>query len=171
MMIVSKTDARGIISFGNDNFVKVSGYPETELIGTPHNILRHPDMPKAIFYLMWQKIQRGKNIMAIVKNLSKNGDYYWVTTDFEIRRDRDRKIQSYLAFRQAAPRYVVKEIESLYTIMLDIEEKLGMDESLLYLEGYLDERGMSYEEYIQSLVAPKGLSETLFVKMRDIFGS
>jgi len=170
MMLVSKTDARGIISFGNDNFVKISGYEESELIGQPHNILRHPDMPKAIFYLMWQSIKKGNNIMAVVKNLSKSGDYYWVTTDFEIRKNRDGKVVSYIAFRQAPPRHVIDEMESLYTIMLDIENKMGMDESLLYLEGYLDERGMSYDEYIQDLAAPKGFGATLFTKMKGIFG-
>ena len=70
-MLVSKTNAKGVITYGNENFVDISGYSESELIGSPHNILRHSDMPKAIFYLMWQRITRGRNIMAVVKNLSK----------------------------------------------------------------------------------------------------
>ena len=170
-MLVSKTDAKGIISFGNDTFVRVSGYSESEIIGEPHNILRHPDMPKAIFYLMWKSIKSGKNIMAVVKNLSKCGNHYWVTTDFEIRKDRDGRIQSYIAFRQAAPRNVIKEIEPLYAKMLDIEKSHGMDESLEYFYGCLDEKGMSYDEFIKDLAAPKGLAATFFTKMKELFPS
>jgi len=168
-MLVSKTNSRGIIIYGNENFVDISGYSESELIGSPHNILRHPDMPKAIFYLMWQRIRKGKNIMAVVKNLSKNGDHYWVTTDFDIRKDRDGKIQSYMAFRQSAPRNVIDTIEKLYEKMLEIEDEHSMDESLEYLDGYLEERGMDYDKFIEDLAAPKGIGATFFKKMKNLF--
>ncbi len=168
-MLVSKTNSKGVIIYGNENFVDISGYSESELIGTPHNILRHPDMPKAIFYLMWQRIRKGKNIMAVVKNLSKSGDHYWVTTDFDIRRDRDGKINSYMAFRQSAPKHVVDTIEKLYAKMLEIESEHSMDESLEYLDGYLEERGVDYDKFIEDLAAPKGISATFFKKMKEMF--
>ncbi len=167
-MLVSKTDAKGVIMFANDNFVDVSGYSMEELVGQPHSILRHPDMPRAIFYHMWDSIKHGNNIMAVVKNKTKRGDHYWVTTDFEIRRDREGRIQSYIAFRHAAPRHVVREIEPLYASMLEIEKKYGMDASFAYLEGYLETIGMSYDAYIQRLAAPKGLAATVFTKMKEI---
>ena len=107
-MLVSKTDAQGNITYGNSKFVEIAGYKESELIGSAHNILRHPDMPKAVFYLMWQSIQNGKNIMAVVKNLSKNGDHYWVTTDFEIQKNREGKIRNYIAFRHPASKISLK---------------------------------------------------------------
>ncbi len=169
MMIVSKTDTKGIITYGNSNFVKISGYKESELIGSPHNILRHPDMPKAIFYLMWQSIKNGKNITAVVKNMARSGDHYWVVTDFDIKRDRDMKITSYIAFRQAAPKNVVKEIEDLYTILLDIEKEHGMDASIEYLESFLAEKGVNYNQYIEQLAKPKGLVGAFFNKMKSMF--
>lgn len=168
-MLVSKTDAKGVISYGNRNFVEVSGYKESELIGSPHNILRHPDMPKAIFYMMWESIKQGKNIMAVVKNLAKNGDHYWVTTDFDIRRDQNGYIRNYIAFRQGASKAIVKEIEPLYKKMKEIEDEHGMDASIAYFEGFLEEKNMSYTEYIEALAKPKGLAGTLFEKMKKLF--
>ena len=71
--IVSETDETGKITFANDYFMEVSGYSQEELIGKPHSIVRHPDMPKVVFKLLWQTISAGKNINAVVKNLAKDG--------------------------------------------------------------------------------------------------
>ncbi len=76
--ILSTTDLKGNITRVNDYFIEICKYSKEELIGAPHSIVRHPDMPKAIFYLMWQYIQNGNNITAVVKNMAKNGDHYWV---------------------------------------------------------------------------------------------
>jgi PAS domain S-box-containing protein len=168
--IVSKTDTTGKIIYGNDYFTEISGYKESELIGQPHNILRHPDMPKAIFYLMWQYLQSGRNIMAVVKNLAKNGDHYWVTTDFDIRRDRSGNISYFIAFRQAAPRHVVKEMEALYARLLEVEKEHGMEASIEYLKGFLEERNMNYDQFIEDLAKPKGLKALFFEKMKKLFG-
>ncbi len=168
-MLVSKTDAKGVISYGNRNFVEISGYKESELIGSPHNILRHPDMPKAVFYIMWESIKHGRNIMAVVKNLARNGDHYWVTTDFDIRRDKSGHIRNYIAFRQGASKSIIKEIEPLYNKMNEIEKEHGLDASIAYLEGYLEEKKMSYNQYIEELAKPKGLAGVLFEKMKLLF--
>ncbi len=168
-MLVSKTDAKGNITYGNSKFVEIAGYKESELIGSPHNILRHPDMPKAAFYLMWQSIQNGKNIMAVVKNLSKNGDHYWVTTDFEIQKNKEGKIRNYIAFRHTASKNVVKVIEPLYAKMLEIEEEHGMDASIDYLEAFLEEKKMSYNQFIEDLAKPKGIAAIVFDKMKKLF--
>ncbi|MBP5779253.1 MAG: PAS domain-containing protein, partial [Campylobacter sp.] len=82
-IIVSKTDANGIITYANDYFVEVCQYSQEELLGSPHNIVRHPDMPKVAFKLMWDTINKGENFKAVVKNLAKDGRYYWVITDFD----------------------------------------------------------------------------------------
>lgn len=168
-MIVSKTDASGIITYGNRNFVKISGYEESELVGSPHNLLRHPDMPKAIFYLMWESIKEGKNIMAVVKNLAKSGAHYWVTTDFDIHTSKVNGERTYIAFRQAAPKHAVKEIEPLYKTLIRIEKEQGMKESIAYLNGFLDEKGMDYHQYIESLVTDTGLTGMMFNKMKQLF--
>ena len=86
--ILSKTDTKGIIEYGNEYFVEISGYSEEELIGKPHNIIRHPDMPKIVFKLLWQRIKNREDITAVVKNLAKDGRYYWVMTEFDIKVDK-----------------------------------------------------------------------------------
>ena len=75
--IVSKTDTKGIIEYGNDYFVEISGYSEAELIGQPHSIVRHPDMPKESGLELWNTIQAGKIWNGIVKNKTKDGNFYW----------------------------------------------------------------------------------------------
>ncbi|MDA3878485.1 MAG: PAS domain-containing methyl-accepting chemotaxis protein [Halothiobacillus sp.] len=76
--LVSTTDLKGIITYANDIFIHVSGYSRAELIGKNHNIIRHPDMPPAAFANLWQTLKKGESWRNIVKNRSKNGDYYWV---------------------------------------------------------------------------------------------
>lgn len=78
VIIVSETDQKGIINYANDDFCKISGYSIDELVGNAHNIVRHDDMPKAAFKDLWQTIQEGKIWKGIVKNKTKNGDFYWV---------------------------------------------------------------------------------------------
>ena len=168
-MLVSKTDLKGVIMYGNRKFVEVVGYKENELIGANHNILRHPDMPKAIFYLMWKSIKSGKNIMAVVKNKARNGDHYWVTTDFTINRDRDNKIKTYTAFRYPTSKKVKKEIDILYKKMLEIEESHSMEQSIEYLKGFLEEKNMSYNQYIENLAKPTGILAFFFNKEKKRF--
>lgn len=77
--LISGTDSRGNIIYCNEAFIEVSGYKKEELIGQPHNMIRHPDMPSAVFKEMWQTISSGHVWMGLVKNRRKNGDYYWVS--------------------------------------------------------------------------------------------
>lgn len=168
-MIVSKTDTSGNILYVNDYFCEVAGYEVDEVLGRPHSILRHPDMPKAIFFLMWQNIQNGLNITAVVKNLAKTGEYYWVTTDFEFQRDREGDIESYIAFRRPANKKVVAAISDLYSRLIDIEKRHGVEASLVYLQGYLDEHHTDYHTFINNLVNPKSMFEKLFQVMKKTF--
>lgn len=78
ILIVSETDAKGIIKYANDDFCKIAGYTREELIGQPHNLVRHQDMPKAAFKDLWDTVQKGNIWKGIVKNKTKNGGYYWV---------------------------------------------------------------------------------------------
>ena len=168
--IVSKTDPKGNIIFVNKSLCEISGYTENELIGVSHSIFRHPDMPKSIFFLIWSSLLRGKPVSGVIKNLAKSGKYYWVIADFDIKRDETGKINSFIAFRRVAPRQVIDEVEELYASMLKIEKRHGMEGALSYLEAYLEERGMSYEEFLNDLITPKGLMAKLlntFKKMID----
>lgn len=168
-IIVSKTDKKGRILYVNDYFCEVTGYTPNEVLGAPHNIIRHSDMPRAIFYLMWKTIQNGDNITAIVKNLSKSGKYYWVTTDFEHHQNSKGEIDSYIAFRRPASDRAIEGVEGLYASLIDIERRHGMEASLVYLQGYLDERHTNYHELMDTLVKPKSLMEKFFNIMKKTF--
>ena len=168
--IVSKTDLKGKIIFTNKNFSEISGYSEAELITQPHNILRHPDMPKAVFFLVWQSLLAGKPISGIVKNLAKDGRYYWVIADFETKTNSKGDIIALTAFRRAVPQNVIDSTENLYKTMLSIEKKHGMEKSLAYLEAFLEEHDLTYNEFIENLIKPKGILGTLINTFKKMFG-
>jgi len=144
--IVSETDEKGKITFVNDYFIEVSGYSEEELMGKPHSIVRHPDMPKVVFKLLWETISQGKNINAVVKNLAKDGRYYWIFTEFESRRDTDTgKIIGYHAARKSISKHVLEIIADLYAKLLKIEKNEGVEASEKYLISFLKEKGDDIE--------------------------
>lgn len=151
-VIMSKTDSEGIIEYANDYFMEMSGYEEFELMGQPHNIIRHPDMPKIVFKLLWERLQEGKNVHVIIKNLTKEGSYYWVLTNFEIKYNKKGQIISYFAHRKAAPSSAIYEIEKLYKIILSIEKKRSPEIAEKYFYSFLEESGKTYDEYILSLL-------------------
>ncbi len=168
--IVSKTDRKGIIEYGNDYFVQICGYSEAELVGQPHSIIRHPDMPRIVFKMMWERILNDQNIMALVKNMAKDGRYYWVVTEFETKKDPiTNQIVGFTAFRKAAPKEAVRKIERLYEKLLEIEAVGGMEASEKYLRGYLEEAGKSYDEYIDGLVGNDGIFKLFFKMMKALF--
>ena len=168
--IVSKTDAKGIIEYGNDYFVEISGYTEAELIGRPHSMVRHPDMPSVVFKMMWDRINRAQNIMAVVKNMAKDGSYYWVVTEFEPKVDPiTNDIISHTAFRKAAPQNAIDTMEPIYQKLLEIEKDAGMEASEKYFRGFLEEKKVTYDEFINELVGNKGLFKIFFAAMKKIF--
>ena len=165
--LVSKTDEKGRILYVNDTFCDVTGYEEVEVLGKAHNILRHPDMPAVIFFLMWKQIESGKNIRALIKNLAQSGEYYWVSTDFETHYENNSK--TYIAFRRAVPKKAVRSIEPLYAHLLKIEKIHGLEASLVYLQGFLHEKHFTFEEYMDSILKPKGFMAILFNAMKNTF--
>ncbi|MEA3228058.1 MAG: PAS domain-containing protein [Campylobacterota bacterium] len=168
--IVSKTDDKGIIEYGNDYFVEISGYTEAELLGQPHSIVRHPDMPKVVFKMMWDRIKQGKNIMAVIKNLSKSGSYYWVVTEFEPKIDPvSGDVISYTAFRKAASQKAIDAITPIYAKLLEVEAEGGVEASEKYLRGYLEEQGTTYDDLIDELVGNHGMFQIFFKAMKKLF--
>ncbi|MCO6163203.1 PAS domain-containing protein [Flavobacterium sp. NRK F7] len=152
-VIMSKTDAFGTIEYANEVFVDVCGYEDYELMGQPHSIIRHPDMPKVIFKVLWEKLKNGENFHAIVKNLAKSGRYYWVITDFEISKNEAGEIVNYFARRRAVPQEVItNHIEPLYKKLWQIEAASGMEYSEKYLTGFLEEKNKTYVQYILELI-------------------
>ena len=144
--IVSETDAKGKITYCNDYFMEVSGYNEEELIGKAHNIVRHPDMPKVVFKLLWETISAGKNINALVKNLAKDGRYYWIFTEFEIRKNTDTgEIIGYHAARKKISKHVIEIIAGLYAELLQIEKDDSIEAAQKYLVNFLKEKGDDIE--------------------------
>lgn len=121
-VIVSETDTKGKIIYANRKFCEISGYTVDELIGQPHNIIRHPDMPKKAFAAMWDAIQKGQTWTGFVKNLRKDGKYYWVETTISPTLDSDGNIKSYIAARKPASRHAIEESQALYKTMLETEK-------------------------------------------------
>ncbi len=168
--IVSKTDTKGIITYVNDYFMKISGYTQSEMIGQPHNIIRHPDMPRVMFKLLWKNISAGKDMHAVIKNRAKNGKYYWVFTAFDIHYDKDNNIDGYTAYRRGVNNRTIKKIGKLYSKLLEIEEQEGTKASEKYLKKFLDKKDMSYDQYVWSLISHNKSSSKFFAKMKKLFG-
>ncbi len=149
--IVSKTDTKGKITYCNEIFIKMSGYSEEELLGKAHNIVRHPDMPKAVFKLLWERIQTKKEIFAYVKNLSKDGRYYWVFANVTASVDSRGNIIGYYSVRIKPNEHAITTIAALYQEMIRIEQYEGVEGSLRYLNTLLDEKGVCYDAFIIAL--------------------
>lgn len=149
--IVSKTDTKGKITYGNQEFIKMSGYMEEELLGAPHNIIRHPDMPKVVFKLLWKTIADKKEIFAYVLNLAKDGSHYWVFANVTPDYDKDGKHVGYLSVRRKPSEEALKEIKLLYKQLLD-EERIGtVVDSEKLLKKVLSEKGMTYEGFVLAI--------------------
>ncbi len=150
-IIVSKTDTKGIITYGNELFIKMSGYTEEELLGANHNIIRHPDMPKIVFKLLWDTVQAKKEIFAYVKNMAKDGSYYWVFANVTPSYDLKGNIIGYYSVRRIPSREAINKIAPIYDALSNAEKSGGMSESLKLLDSALSSAAMSYEEFVLSL--------------------
>ncbi|HEX5329965.1 PAS domain-containing protein [Sulfuricurvum sp.] len=166
VLIVSRTNKRGIIEYANRDFCTVSGYSMEELMDRSHSIVRHPDMPGVIFKLMWERLHNNQDIFAVVKNLTKNGDYYWVTTHFEIRKHPyENRVVGYVAHRRGADAHLVTKITPLYEELLAIEKAEGLAASEAYFNDYLKAKKMTYDEFIEKTALKEGLLTSMFKKL------
>ena len=153
--IVSKTDTKGRITYGNKIFIEFSGYEEEELLGSQHNIIRHPDMPRAVFQLLWDTISQGHEIFAFVKNMAKDGSFYWVYANVTPDLDPDNNITGYFSVRRMPNPNAVSAVSQLYAQMLEEEKKVGpkqaIEASTKLLMNFLTDKGVSYEELVIAL--------------------
>jgi len=151
--LVSETDAKGIITYVNETLTLVSGYTEAELINHGHNILRHPDMPKVIFKILWQSISDLKPVPVIVKNRAKSGRFYWLLSNYKLTLDENSQVKVITGVQTGVSKNIVENhIEPLYAKLLSIEKATDMEASERYLRGFLTERNRSYEEFIENLL-------------------
>jgi PAS domain S-box-containing protein len=128
-IIVSKTDLRGIITYSNPVFHRISGYTEEEVHGKPHNIIRHPDMPRSVFRLLWDTIESGQEIFAYVLNMASNGDGYWVFAHVTPSFNTKSKIIGFHSNRRVAHEDALKKVRPLYARMIAEERKHSTTDS------------------------------------------
>lgn len=119
-LIVSSTDLQGVITHANDAFVKISGYTRDEVIGMPHAVLRHPDMPRAVFAELWETIQAGNKWHGYVKNLCKDGGHYWVYATV-VPNTRQGKTIGYTSVRREASQSAIDQATIAYKQMKEQE--------------------------------------------------
>lgn len=150
-LIVSKTDASGTIVQANDAFCEISGYSKAELIGQPHNIVRHPDMPSIVFKVLWVKAAYGLETQAFVKNLRKNGQYYWVFATVTPNTNRHGEIDYITSVRKRANPKAVEQIESLYKKLLSLESPGRYGESALEIQKLLGQTGLKFNDLMRKL--------------------
>jgi len=154
-IIVSKTDPTGRITYANDVFLRVALYDEKEVLGEPHSLVRHPDMPRCVFKLLWDTVAAGNEIFAYVKNMAKNGDFYWVFAHVTPSFDSKGEIVGYHSNRRLPRPEAVAIVEPVYRQLLAEEERFenrkeGMQAGVAMLMALLKERNLTYEEFIFS---------------------
>lgn len=156
-IIVSKTDLKGRITYANDVFLRVAGYSESEVVGQPHSLIRHPDMPRCIFKLLWDEISVGSEVFAYVVNRCKNGDHYWVLAHVTPSRDEDGQIIGYHSNRRVPDHAIVERaIVPLYRDLKAKEDsfdnrKEGMNAAFADITALLQSKGVAYDEFIATL--------------------
>lgn len=154
--IVSKTDSVGKLTYCNPIFIEFSGYTEPELLGQQHNIVRHPDMPRAVFALLWQTIKNGEEFMGYVKNLSKDGSFYWVfatvTPSFKTN---SKEIIGFFSVRRKPDKSKLQIIEPIYRDMLVAEKNVGRNQAIeagsTVLQKAIQATGKEYREFILTI--------------------
>lgn len=154
--IVSKTDTSGRITYANRVFMEISGYAESELLGVQQNIIRHPDMPRGVYRLLWNKIESGNEFFGFVKNLCRDGRYYWVLANVTADFDDAGQLLGYLSVRRKPSQEAIDTITPIYNEMLSIEKnsaskKTAPDESIAFLMKKMEEMETDYQTYILGL--------------------
>jgi PAS domain S-box-containing protein len=154
-IIVSKTDVQGRITYVNETFSRVSGYSEHDVLGAPHSVVRHPDMPRSVFKLAWDRIQMGHEIFAYVVNLAKNGDHYWVIAHITPTRDEGGRIVGFHSNRRVPDSGGRDIARGIYAELLTIERRerskaAGMEAATTHLLAMLDKQRVTYDEFVFS---------------------
>lgn len=154
-LIITKTDTKGLITYANRVFMDVAEYPLPQLLGQPHNLIRHPDMPRGVFRLMWKTLQEGKEFFGIVKNYTASGNYYWVLANITPDYSANHQLQGYFSVRRRPSRQAIDTVVPLYRQMCLIEQQTGKaqapDTSMEWLLNSLREKSQNYKKFVLDL--------------------
>jgi len=155
-VIVTKTDLQGRISYANDVFCRVSAYPESEMLGSPHNMIRHPDMPRGVFRLLWETLAERRELFAYVVNLAGDGAHYWVLAHVTPSVDATGRVVGYHSNRRLPDPRAIRAIQPVYQRMLAEERRQGTAPAaaaagLALLHEHLAELDTSYDELVWGL--------------------
>lgn len=154
-ILVSKTNTKGILTYCNSAFIDISGYKESELLGQQHNIVRHPDMPRIIFKLLWEALVNNREFNGYIKNLTKDGGYYWFFANITPSFSSDNELLGYYSVRRKPDPDKLNYIQNLYLELLEIEQESSsndtIDSSRLKLDSILNSREKGYDEFVLSI--------------------
>jgi aerotaxis receptor len=154
-MIVSKTDLTGRITYVNRTFMRVSNFAEAEVLGKQHNIIRHVDMPRGTFKLLWDTLKQGREFFGYVKNMTADGDYYWVFANVTPELDFHGKTVGYCSVRRKAKAAAIATISEVYREMLALEARVGPANapaaSVQMLQDKLQKMATTYDRFVLSL--------------------
>ncbi|UGV27830.1 PAS domain S-box protein [Rhodopseudomonas boonkerdii] len=156
-LIVSKTDLKGRMIYVNRLFCAMAGYTEAQLLGQQHSMIRHPDMPRSVFRLLWDTIEERREIFAYIKNMASNGDHYWVFAHVTPSYGTDGKVAGYHSNRRMPPPDLIKDtIAPLYAEVLAIEKRHANGKEAVAagykaLTDFVASRKVSYDELMFSL--------------------
>jgi PAS domain S-box-containing protein len=160
--IVSKTDKAGRITYANRIFMDICGFPEPELLGVQHNIIRHPDMPRGVFRFMWDTLKAGDEFFGFAKNLCADGGFYWVFANITPDYDKNGVLTGYYSVRRKPSESALNILIPIYKEMLAIEKRSSTkdapNQSIAYLTDAVQSTGAkSYNKLVLDLYKPQGV--------------
>lgn len=155
-IIVTKTDTKGILTYANKVFLRVSALSESEAIGKPHSLIRHPDMPRAVFKLLWDSLNARQELFAYVVNLAADGAHYWVLAHVTPSLDSRSRVVGYHSSRRKPEQAAVAAAQELYARLRAEERRhsgsqVALDASWAMLQNVLAERGQTYDQFVWEL--------------------
>ena len=155
-IIVTKTDRGGRITYANPVFLRLSNLTERQARGAPHNVIRHPDMPRCVFKLLWDTIEARQEIFAYVVNLAADGSHYWVFAHVTPTFDGEGKVVGYHSNRRKPERAPLEKVKPIYKLLREEEArhanaKEGLRAGFDMMIDFLKKQGLAYDEFVLSL--------------------
>ncbi len=153
---IFRTDIDGNILYYNNTFSKISGYNNSELLYRPYSLIRHIDMPKSIYFIIWKTLLAGHTTSAILKNFTKDGNFYWLFTKFIVQKNSKNNIVSFLIHGTQASNRSIKRIEPFYNELIKYEREEGVNSAIVELHSFLNRENIAtYNDYIHNIIKEK----------------